>query len=73
MEILEQEELILLFAKASDQDLESTLKLFTENSSWIRKINDNYKAKQNALVTGNSALWQKIVQEEEAQLKEYEN
>jgi len=68
----EQEGLILLFAKADDKDLESTLKLFTEDSSWIHKINENYKAKQAALATGNQELWQKIVQEEKAQLKELE-
>lgn len=70
--LAEQESLLLLFAKANDQDLEPTLKLFTEDSSWIDKINENYKAKQAALATGNQALWQKIVREEEAQLKELE-
>ena len=70
--LAEQENLLLLFTKANDQDLEPTLKLFTEDSSWIHKINENYKAKQAALTTGNQALWQKIVQEEEVQLKELE-
>ncbi|MFH1838089.1 MAG: hypothetical protein ABH808_01160 [Candidatus Kuenenbacteria bacterium] len=72
LSLFEQEELILLFTKASDQDLEPTLELFAENPSWIRKISDNYKAKQSALATKNSALWQKIIQEEESQLKELE-
>jgi hypothetical protein len=70
--LAEQEDLLLLFTKANDQDLEPTLKLFTEDSSWINKINENYKAKQAALATGNQDLWQKIVQEEETQLKELE-
>lgn len=70
--LAEQEDLLLLFTKANDQDLEPTLKLFSEDSSWIHKINENYKAKQAALATGNQALWQKIVQEEETQLKELE-
>ncbi len=69
----EQEGLLLLFIKANDQDLKPTLKLFTEDPSWIHKINENYKAKQAALATGNSALWQKIIQEEESQLKELES
>ena len=69
----EREDLLLLFTKANDQDLEPTLKLFIEDSSWIRKINENYKAKRVALATGNQALWQKIIQEEEAQLKELEH
>lgn len=70
--LAEQESLLLLFTKANDQDLEPTLKLFNEDSSWIHKINENYKAKQAALATGNQALWQKILQEEETQLKELE-
>lgn len=70
--LAEQESLLLLFTKANDQDLEPTLNLFNEDSSWIHKINENYKAKQAALATGNQALWQNIVQEEEAQLKELE-
>jgi hypothetical protein len=68
----EQEGLLLLFTKAADQDLEPTLKLFTEDSSWIHKINENYKAKQAALAAGDQALWQKIVRGEETQLKELE-
>lgn len=68
--LAEQDDLLFLFIKAVDQDLEPTLKLFTEDSSWIHKINENHKTKQAALATGNHALWQKIVREEEAQLKE---
>lgn len=68
----EQEELILLFAKANDQDLEQTLNSFREDASWIHKINDNYKAKRTAMVMGDPAFWQKIIQEEESQLKELE-
>lgn len=70
--LVEQEELFMLFANVNDQDLESVFELFSEDSSWINKINENYKAKQVALSTGNQVLWQKIVQEEEAQLKELE-
>lgn len=69
----EQESLLLLFTKVRDQDLEPMLSLFVEDSLWIEKINDNFKAKQAALATGNQVLWQKIVQEEESQLKELES
>ena len=70
--ISEREDLILLFAKANNEDLRPTLELFTKDSSWIYKINENYKAKQVALATGNSTLWQIILKEEESQLKELE-
>lgn len=71
--LVEQEDLLVLFAKANDQDLEPMLKLFAEDSSWAQKISENYKAKKAAFTTGQQALWQKIVQEEEAQLKELES
>ena len=70
--LTEQEELMLAFSNASDADLESILKLFSEDQSWIRKISDNYKAKRAAMITGNTELWKRIVQDEETQLKKLE-
>lgn len=68
----EQDNLINLFIESNDQDLEPILKLFSEDPSWINKINENYKSKQAAMTTGDATLWQKIVEEEESQLKELE-
>ena len=68
----EQEYLITLFVKAEDALLQPLVDLLSVNPSWIEKINDNFKAKQAALITGDSELWQKIIQEEESQLKELE-
>jgi len=68
----DQEELLLTFSKAKDAELESVLKLFSKDISWIRKISDNLKAKNTAAVTGDSDLWKRILQDEEAQLKALE-
>ncbi len=70
--LVEQEELMLAFSSAGDADLEPIFKLFSEDQSWIRKINDNYKAKHAAMVTGDTELWKRIVQDEETQLKKLE-
>ena len=70
--LIEQEELMLAFSSASDADLQPILKLFSEDQSWIRKISDNYKAKHAAMITGDTKLWRRIVQDEETQLKELE-
>lgn len=72
LSIQERDDLLATLSRATNEQLEPLVALFVEDSSWIRKISQNYKAKQAALVTGNQALWQKIVQEEEAQLKELE-
>lgn len=70
LSLSDQISLIELYARANDADLEETLKLFTEDPFWIQKISENYKAKRAALVVGDSALWEKIMKAEEAQLKE---
>ena len=70
--LIEQEELMLAFSSASDVDLEPMLKLFSEDQSWIRKISDNYKAKRAAMITEDTELWKRIVQDEEIQLKKLE-
>lgn len=68
----EQEELINLFSSAKDGELESVIDLFSENPEWIEKISHNYKTKQQALKKGDTNLWQKIIQQEESQLKKIE-
>lgn len=65
----DREELITLFAN-SKEDLSSLTKLCSDDPSWIKKINDNYRAKRAALIAGNSALWKKIIQTEEAELND---
>jgi hypothetical protein len=63
-------DLVALFAKANDEELDSAIKLFTENPDWIYKINENYKSKQSAFAADSPALWQDILQKEQIQLDE---
>lgn len=72
LSLADQTELIEAFGRAKDSDLEGVLKLFDEDSSWIRRLSENYKAKRSAFATGNSAVWQGILRDEEKQLKELE-
>ena len=66
----DKEELILIFAKANDEELKSILSLMKSGLSWVNKISYNYKAKQAALFTNNPNLWRKILLEESFQLKQ---
>ena len=65
----EKQKLTSLFIQANDQELELVLNLFTQDSSWISKINDNYKDKSTAVANNNSELWKKIIEDEESQLQ----
>lgn len=64
----DQDDLITLFSLSEDSKLEPVVKLFLEDQNWIKKISDNYKAKQIAALEKNSDLWQKIIEDEEKQL-----
>lgn len=66
-------DLISIFSLAKkDADLEPTAKLFSEDPSWIEKINDNYKGKSAAIAAHSSVAWDKIVEDEERQLRQFE-
>lgn len=66
-------DLIFLFSLAKkDADLEPTVKLFSEDPSWIEKINDNYKGKSAAIAARSSVAWDKIIEDEERQLRQFE-
>ena len=66
----EKQKLTSLFIQANDQELRLVLNLFTQDSSWISKINDNYKAKSTAVANDDLELWKKIIENEESQLQE---
>ena len=68
----EQDNFIVLLAFASDKDLESLVRLFSQDKNWISKIYRNIKSKQEALLDQSSQSWQKIVQEEEILLQNQE-
>lgn len=69
----EQDELLILFARAADEELEPMLKLLSEQPKWLKKISDNYKIKQAAITAKNPASWQKVIQDEERELQELES
>ena len=62
----EKVELIAMFARANNEELDETAKLFSQDSSWIQQVNDNYKAKRVAMILGEESLWEKIIKEEES-------
>jgi len=64
-----QNGLLMLFARTRDADLEPAVKLLSEDPNWVKELNKNYKAKQEAINNKDSALWQKIIQEEEKSLE----
>lgn len=66
----ERDNLLTLFSETKDANLEPVVKLFSKDPNWIKKINENYKKKQAAITIQSLELWQKVVQEEESQLKE---
>ena len=70
--LADQTELIEMFAKAKDSDLENVLNLFSEDSSWIKRISENYQAKHSALISDNQTAWKNILQTEEKQLEDLE-
>ena len=72
LEPAEKEELIRFFSSFSDEKLGEVLQLFNSDASYIKKVSDNYQAKQAAFATGNSQLWDKIIKEEKTQLEEIE-
>ncbi len=68
----EQNNLLVFLSLATDEELETTVKLFMEDPTLIEKINRNYKEKQETAKTKDSEKWQKIIEEEEKNLKEIE-
>ena len=66
----EAEELINSLSKISNSELEDVLNLFSGDPSWIKKINNIYKAKKVTFITKNPKIWQQILREEEKLLKE---
>ncbi len=68
----EQNNLLVFFSLVADEELETTIKLFVEDPTLIEKINRNYKEKQKTIKANDSEKWQKIIEEEEKDLKEFE-
>lgn len=61
--------LIDIFSKATDEDIENALSLCMRDSYWLLIINDNFKAKKEALSSGDADLWKKILKGEQTQFQ----
>ena len=68
----EQQDLVALFSQESDARLEQVVQLFSENPSWIKRVNDNYQAKKKAFQKNDKDAWAKIMQDEESLLTKIE-
>jgi hypothetical protein len=64
---------LTIFTKSTDAELADVTKLFSADPFWIPKMNENYKAKVAARATDDPMLWKKIIEEEEALLRDLEN
>lgn len=66
----EQDDFLVLLSGTTDERLEPLAALFAEDSSWIRKIRENFKAKQSALMGKNKTAWDEILKGEETLLQD---
>lgn len=66
----EQDNLLVLLSGTTDERLEPLAALFAEDSSWIRKISENFKAKQTAFAGKNKMAWAEILKGEEILLQD---
>jgi len=65
----EQDDFLVLLSGTTDERLEPLVALFAEDSSWIRKISENFKAKQAAFAGKNKMAWTEILKGEEILLQ----
>lgn len=70
LSVQEQDNLLVLLSGTTDEKLEPLATLFAEDSSWIHKISENYKAKQVAFAGKNKAAWVEILKGEETLMQE---
>jgi RNA polymerase-interacting CarD/CdnL/TRCF family regulator len=69
LSIEDQNALINLFKKASEEDLQSVVKASEENPETITLLSENYKTKKKALASGDDIEWAKVIRSEEAILR----
>lgn len=60
----EKEDLLGLFSKASAVDLDNVVNLFSDDSSLIKTLSDNYQEKKRAIGKNDIELWRKVVNSE---------
>jgi len=64
LDVADKENLWQIFSGAAEADLDTVIELLMQDASWIEKINQNIKAKQQALHQGDHRQWSNIVEEE---------
>ena len=60
----DKEFLMDVFAEVSDECLADIAKLFEEKGNWVEKFNENRIAKLKAFSSGDTAEFQKIIDQE---------
>lgn len=68
----DQEKFLAILAQESDIELEQIVELFSQDSSWIKKLYDNLMQKQQAFANKDKELWKTIMQDEEDLLSSIE-
>jgi hypothetical protein len=68
LSLVDQLELITLFAKADNSNQSEILQLITSDNSWVERLYENYKAKESAFSVRDKKAWQSILKVEEQQL-----
>ncbi len=61
----EQDKFLELLLRTTDEELKPLAELFAEDSNWIRKICDNYKAKQAVFAAKDNAAWEEVLKGED--------
>lgn len=61
----EQKDFISAFAQADDVALQPIVDLCSEDGVWIKRLYENYKAKQSAHTTGDMRAWKEIFKDKE--------
>lgn len=70
---MERLEFLGILSSAKDEDLEPLATLFVEDSSMIRTISENYKAKRAAFAGQDKTAWAAVLKQEEALLEHMAN
>lgn len=70
LDVADKENLWQVFSGAAEADLVAVVELFGQDASWIEKMNQNIKAKQQAFQQGDHRQWSDILEEEKRWIAE---
>ena len=57
------------FAQTKDDALKPVLKMLEKDAAWVEKLYVNYRAKKDAMVTGNMDAWKDAIEKEKEELE----